>query len=273
MGKKVIYDEDFWNLVDVGEDDECWEWQGDWYKGKVGGYGEAYSFLTGFKTTAHRVAYELVFGAISEGCKVCHSCDNPSCCNPKHLWLGTQKENVQDAIAKGRMFTKEHQQELAWKSASVRRGVPLSEEHRAKLSSSKIGKEHGPMSEETKHKLSVLLKGRAVSEETRRKLSISNSGKNNPFFGHKHSEESRDKMSKTLLISLNTEETKAKMSKSRKGNQNAVGHHSNKGKPWPEARRLAYERSAERKRLLKIYQEEAAAQTALPQNCQWSDDE
>ena len=50
----------------------------------------------------HRVAYEIYKGSIPEGKNVCHSCDNPSCCNPKHLFIATQKENLLDMTIKGR---------------------------------------------------------------------------------------------------------------------------------------------------------------------------
>ena len=81
--------------VHIGEPPakECWEWQG---RKDKGGYGRLDARL------AHRVAWELLEGPIPENLCVLHSCDNPSCVNPYHLFLGTQKDNVADMIAKGR---------------------------------------------------------------------------------------------------------------------------------------------------------------------------
>ena len=52
---------------------------------------------------AHRWAWEIFRGPVPDGLLVCHTCDNPPCCNPDHLFLGTPKDNAQDAVKKGRL--------------------------------------------------------------------------------------------------------------------------------------------------------------------------
>ena len=75
----------------------CWEWCGYLNKtlyGQIGWNGKIW--LT------HRVAYSIWVKAIPNGLLVCHKCDNPRCCNPDHLFVGTVKDNVRDRQEKGR---------------------------------------------------------------------------------------------------------------------------------------------------------------------------
>lgn len=64
---------------------------------------------------AHRLAYLCWRGAIADGLHVLHSCDTPLCINPSHLWLGTNGDNIQDGIRKGRI---RHDERGRWASAS-----------------------------------------------------------------------------------------------------------------------------------------------------------
>lgn len=76
----------------------CWEWQAS----RVAeGYGQT-RVGHGNQRRAHRVAYELTYGPIPEGMCVLHRCDNPPCCNPEHLFLGTIADNNADMHRKGR---------------------------------------------------------------------------------------------------------------------------------------------------------------------------
>jgi hypothetical protein len=73
-------------------------------KGRSGnGYGSMW--VGNENKYAHRLAYERVHGPIPDGLCVLHHCDNRLCINPKHLWLGTQKDKTHDAMAKGRLVS------------------------------------------------------------------------------------------------------------------------------------------------------------------------
>ena len=105
-GRPANTPEILWSKVDKKGEDECWNWIG--LKNKQG-YGRVqineYSYL------AHRVIYSLVYPNIiewrapknsSESGFILHRCDNPSCCNPKHLFVGNHADNMADKAAKGR---------------------------------------------------------------------------------------------------------------------------------------------------------------------------
>jgi len=97
-------EERFWEKVDTsGGADVCWPWKASKARGGYGKFGSGRSKII----SAHRLAYELVKGAIPEGLDVLHDCDFPPCCNPGHLWAGTNLDNQHDAIAKGRTATGE----------------------------------------------------------------------------------------------------------------------------------------------------------------------
>lgn len=88
----------FWSKVDIRDSKkECWEWRG---AKKPKGYGNVR--IEKKYLLAHRVAFELCNGPIPNGFLVCHICDNPSCCNPNHLMLGTVKSNAADMLIKNR---------------------------------------------------------------------------------------------------------------------------------------------------------------------------
>ena len=83
--------------ITIPDDDGCWPWNG--YR-DAKGYGSVH--VEGQTEKAHRVAYFIEHGYIPEGMHVLHRCDNPPCCRPDHLFLGTNEENVHDKVAKGR---------------------------------------------------------------------------------------------------------------------------------------------------------------------------
>jgi hypothetical protein len=95
--RKIPAHKRVWDKIDIKGEDDCWP-----YKAclNVHGYGVISEGNT--KILAHRAAFISKNGDILNDLKVLHSCDNPKCCNPKHLFLGTQADNVKDMHNKGR---------------------------------------------------------------------------------------------------------------------------------------------------------------------------
>lgn len=95
--------ERFWARVKIGRPDECWPWQGSRkHTGLPYGKFKVASYKT---VTASRCAYALGTGQEPGEAAVLHSCDNPPCCNPGHLYAGTIKDNSKDMVERGRWRT------------------------------------------------------------------------------------------------------------------------------------------------------------------------
>lgn len=87
--------ERFWSKV--RKTDGCWQWTAAIHHSGYGMFGVKKTMVQ-----AHRLAYELCIGEIPEGMFACHTCDNRSCVNPKHIFIGTAKDNTRDMFSKGR---------------------------------------------------------------------------------------------------------------------------------------------------------------------------
>lgn len=126
---------DLWRRVQIGASDECWPWIGGC---RPNGYG-IFS-LNGRNVATHRLAYELGHGVAPGDRLVCHSCDNHACCNPAHLFLGTNRDNTHDALTKGRLvfprgarhgqsrLTERQVVEIRRRRAAGERGIDLARE-------------------------------------------------------------------------------------------------------------------------------------------------
>lgn len=118
----------FWSKVDKRGPDECWPWTA----GKLH-FGHGAFTVKRRPIAAHRMSWMITNGPIPDGMCVLHHCDNPSCCNPSHLFIGTKTDNNKDRDSKNRQaqglrsgrYTKPHRN-----AVGVRNGrAKLSEHH------------------------------------------------------------------------------------------------------------------------------------------------
>ena len=112
----------FWSKVDRRDPDACWEWRGPLRRDGYGFFG-----VGGRNLTASRLACELAHGP-SE-LESCHTCDNPRCCNPAHLYWGTHRQNMRDRDERGRTASGERNGRAKLTAEQVReiRGRPDSQ--------------------------------------------------------------------------------------------------------------------------------------------------
>ncbi len=96
-GQRPNIKKDIWKRINKKGDNECWEWEGP-----ITGRGYGSISINYREYAVHRLVYELTYDSIPKGLHVLHHCDNPKCCNPKHLFLGTNQDNVNDRNTKER---------------------------------------------------------------------------------------------------------------------------------------------------------------------------
>lgn len=125
----------FLKSYSVDDQTGCWIWQG--HIGSVG-YGALKAF--GQMRDAHRFSFELYKGPIAEGLCILHSCDNKKCVNPDHLKAGTHKENIKDALDRGRIRVGKNSPMFG--KQSTRRGIKSSQSKPVLVLGMAFGSQH-----------------------------------------------------------------------------------------------------------------------------------
>lgn len=103
MVKRKTIVERFWSKVEKGSPESCWLWTASTSGGSDGKSYGGFQVTRGNGGYAHRYSYSLHYGPIPSGMEVMHSCDNGLCVNPHHLSVGTRKQNMEDAVSRGRL--------------------------------------------------------------------------------------------------------------------------------------------------------------------------
>ncbi len=152
----------FWAKVDKRGHDECWPWTA---KSVISSLKYGALNIRGVVTGAHRVAFALANGGIEDGAVIRHSCDNPPCCNPKHLLSGTQGENHRDMMERGRYVSVFKDPEVLKRAQETRRQKPRR------------------LSEGEKQVKRELMQARWSDPAWRARFSALTSGENHPFYG------------------------------------------------------------------------------------------
>jgi len=177
--------------VDRGKSSDCWMWKG---KAKhMFGYG-VITAMTGFVVTSHRIAWALENGPIPEGKHVLHTCDVPACCNPRHLYIGDNRANADDRVARGRTSKTMHTPETIEK---IKRGRMLNPPK---------------VSEAGRRSQSDAMKKRWSDPAWRERFRVLMSGEKNPRFGKKPPQHQLDAARLAIRRGFKlSDETKAKI--------------------------------------------------------------
>jgi hypothetical protein len=132
--------ERFWSKVDKsGGPDACWPWTAGMFET---GYGMFW--LDGKVRKTHQVAYELTYGPIPDELNVLHKCDNYSCCNPTHFFIGTHQDNMEDRNNKGRVgFNPYHGSEVGTSKLTDEQVLEIRRVGRAGESGASIARRFG----------------------------------------------------------------------------------------------------------------------------------
>ena len=189
---------DFFNQIK--KTDYCWEWQGRKWKNGYGNFSCNLPIIKQMvKRSAHRFSYlihkgpiPILFNKINRNkIDICHTCDNPSCVSPDHLFLGTPKINMQDASKKGRLIRVSPEE----RKRRIELRKQRREEWKKKMSADKK-RYFQDLSPEEKLKYvidrNLSMKGKSQSEQTKLKISKANKG-------HKCSDHTKSQVSKANL--------------------------------------------------------------------------